>query len=84
MNYKFYFKKTPTLPLAEGSTGQFDNFDFDKCIKDNFGEYGKATLRQMKEVLPERVFKEFCKRQNIIHYSDDGFVMKMKGKNGSN
>jgi len=76
MKYKMYFKKTPEHILDEGRTGQFDNFDFDKCIIDNFGEYGKASLKQIKEVLPVKIFKEFCKRQNIVYYSDDGFVMK--------
>ena len=29
MNYKFYFKNSPTNILSEGNTGQFDNFDID-------------------------------------------------------
>ena len=79
MQYRNYFKKTPTETLSEGSTGQFENFDFDKCIKDNFGAYGKASLRQLKEILPNNLFKEFCKRMNIVHYSDGGFIQKFKG-----
>ena len=78
MKFKQYFKNSPGHILNQGYTGQFDNFDFDKCMIKNFGAYGKATLRQIKEVLPERIFKEFCRRQNIVHYSDDKFVQRMK------
>ena len=60
-----YYKKSPEVTQIEGSTGPFDNFDFNKCIKDNFGEYGKASLTQLHKVLPERIFIEFCRRQNI-------------------
>ena len=80
MNYKFYFKNSPTNILSEGNTGQYDNFDIDECIRDNFGEHGKASLRQMKDVLPKRIFKEFCKRQNIDYIDDGSFVIRVKGK----
>ena len=78
MKFKQYFKKTPQFIQNEGYTGQFENFDFDKCMIKNFGAYGTASLRQIKEVLPKRIFKEFCRQQNIIYYSDDGFVQRLK------
>jgi len=66
MKYKMHYKKSPETIQTEGSTGKYINgFDFDKCIKDNFGEYGKASLTQLHKVLPERIFIEFCRRQNI-------------------
>ena len=78
MKFKQYFKNSPGHILNQGYTGQFDNFDFDKCMIKNFGAYGTASLRQIKEVLPKRIFEEFCRQQSIIYYSDDGFVQKVK------
>ena len=61
-----FYKKSPEVTQTEGSTGKYINgFDFDKCIKDNFGECGTASLTQLHKVLPEEIFIEFCRRQNI-------------------
>jgi len=65
MKWKFYYKKTPQFIDDEGDV-ELDNFDIGEFLKTKFPK-GKASLTQIKEVLPPKQFKEFCTKTNTIY-----------------
>ena len=65
MEFKMYYKKTPDWTQQKGDI-KIKNFNFDKFLNSNFPKR-IVSLKQLKETMPSKVFKEFLKQTNTIY-----------------
>ena len=65
MKFKMYYKKTPDWTQQKGNI-KIKNFNFDKFLNSNFPDR-KVSLKQLKETMPPKAFKEFLKQTNTIY-----------------
>jgi hypothetical protein len=65
MKFVMYYKKTPNVIQQRGDF-ELDNFNFRKFLKKNFPE-GRASLTQLKNKMPLKVFKQYLKKTNTIY-----------------